>query len=95
MAIQPVSASSRPNIHAWRHALVSAAALWVAVSIGLLVVGRAPYAGLTYVGPLALGAVVVGLVASHLRVRLPAVAYPVLVLGIASAANAPVISLIL
>jgi hypothetical protein len=37
----------------------------------------------------------VGLVASHLRVRLPAVAYPVLVLGIASAANAPVISLIL
>jgi hypothetical protein len=95
MAVQPASAATSPNVHAWRYALFSAGALWVVAFVVLFVVWRAPYAALTCVGPLALGAGLVGLAASHLRVRVPLLAYPVLVLGIASAVNAPVLGLIL
>jgi len=95
MAIQPASAATGPNVHAWRHAILSAAALWVAAFVVLFVAYRAPYATLTCIGPLALGAGLVGIAASHLRVRVPVLAYPVLVLGIASAVNAPVLGLIL
>ena len=49
---------------------------------------------MAWVGPLAFGGGVVGLVAAHLRVRMPLVAYPVLVLGLATAVNAPVIGLV-
>lgn len=95
MAIQPASSAVSPNVHAWRYALLSACALLVAAFVVLFVAFSAPYAALTCVGPLALGAGLVGVTASHLRLRLPFVAYPVLVLGIASAVNAPVLGLIL
>ncbi|HEY7717752.1 MAG TPA: hypothetical protein VH915_03255 [Pedococcus sp.] len=94
MAIQPAPVQ-RPNDHPWRYALLSALAVWVAVAVGSIVVLSMPYAALAWVGPLAFGGGVVGLAAAHLRVRLPLVAYPVLVLGLATAVNAPVIGLVL
>ena len=90
--VVPVPTSRNPL--AWRHALVSAAALWVAAFLVLLVALDSPYAALTYIGPLILGGGVVAVVASRLRVRLPLAVYPVLVAGIATALNAPVLDLL-
>ena len=99
MAAQPatvptVAGATTHNPLAWRHALLSAAAVWVAAFLVLLVFLDSPYAALTYIGPLALGSGVVALLASRLPVRLPVGAYPVLVLGIATLVNAPVLDLL-
>ena len=74
--------------------MLSAGAVWVAAFLVLLVFLDSPYAALTYIGPVALGGGVVAFLASRLRVRLPVVAYPVLVLGIATLVNAPVLDLL-
>ena len=99
MAAQPATvttgaAATTHNPLAWRHALLSAGAVWVAAFLVLLVFLDSPYAALTYIGPVALGSGVVAFLASRLRVRLPVVAYPVLVLGIATLVNAPVLDLL-
>ena len=93
-ATVPVAAATTRNPLAWRHALVSAAAVWVAAFLVLLVFLDSPYAALTYIGPLALGSGVVAVLASRLRVRLPVMVYPLLVLGIATLVNAPVLDLL-
>lgn len=92
-AVPVVRGRSIRNPLAWRHSLVSAAALGVAAFLILLALGS-PYAALTYIGPLILAGGVVAVVASRLRVRLPVAAYPVLVAGIATAVNAPVLDLL-
>lgn len=89
-----MAAPTTRNPLAWRHAVLSAVALWVGAFLVLLVVMDSPYAALTYIGPLALGSVVVAVAASRLPVRVPVVAYPVLVLAIATLVNAPVLDLL-
>jgi hypothetical protein len=94
MALQPASAASGPNANAWRLSLVSAVVLWVVTAV-FLVALQTPYAALTCIGPLALGAGLVAILARHLRIRLPVAAYPVLVLAIGALVNAPIIDLLL
>jgi hypothetical protein len=88
-----VAAPGSVNPLAWRNALVSAAALWVGLVLVLLVVNR-PYTALTYIGPLLLCGGVMGLVARRLPVRVPLAVYPVVVLGLATVVNAPVLDLV-
>lgn len=85
--------SSPANRSAWRLALTSAAALWVAIAVVLVAAGR-PYTALTYAAPLLLAAAALALVAARLPVRLPAVVYPVVVLVVATLLNAPVLDLL-
>jgi hypothetical protein len=94
MALQPTPSASSPNQHAWRNSLVSALVLWVAISTLMLSVTRSPMAALSFFAPLALGGGVTALLAGNLRARWPSVAYPVLVLGIATAVNVPVLNLL-
>ncbi|MDF2093006.1 MULTISPECIES: hypothetical protein [unclassified Knoellia] len=89
----PVTAPGSVNPLAWRNALVSAAALWVGVVLVLLVLNR-PYTALTYIGPLLLCGGVMALVARRLPVRVPLAVYPVVVLGLATVLNAPVLDLV-
>ena len=94
MALHTGTPQPRPNAHAWRLALVSATGLWlliVTVFFGFL---AAPLTALSFTAPLALGAGVVGLAASHLPVRVPPAAYAPVVLAIATAVNAPLLTLI-
>jgi hypothetical protein len=94
MALQPASAGTGPNANAWRLSLVSAGVLWVVTAV-FLVALQTPYAALTCIGPLALAAGLVAILARHLRIRLPVAIYPVLVLAIAALVNAPIIDLLL
>ena len=89
----PVVARASVNPLAWRNALVSAGALWVGLVLVLLVLNR-PYTALTYVGPLLLCGGVMALVSRRLPVRVPLAAYPVVVLGLATVLNAPVLDLV-
>ena len=89
----PVTAPGSVNPLAWRNALVSAAALWVGVVLVLLVLNR-PYTALTYIGPLLRCGGVMALVARRLPVRVPLAVYPVVVLGLATVLNAPVLDLV-
>jgi hypothetical protein len=94
MALQSAASKTGPNVNAWRHALASAAALWLATAVVLFAVFGRPLTALSFVAPMALGAGVVAVIASRLSLRLPLAAYPLLVLGIAAAANAPVLGLL-
>jgi hypothetical protein len=85
--------SRKPNPSAWRYAFISAAALWVALLLVLVTMGR-PFTALTYLAPLVLGSAIVALVAARLPVRVPAAAYPVVVMALATAFNAPVLELV-
>lgn len=86
-------ADRRPNASAWRYGFISAAALWVALLLVLVTMGR-PFTALTYVAPLVLGGGLVALVAARLPVRVPPVAYPVVILALATLLNAPVLELV-
>jgi hypothetical protein len=83
----------RPNSSAWRYAFISAAALWVALLLVLVTMGR-PFTALTYVAPLVLGSALLAVVAARLPVRVPFAAYPVVVMAIATGLNAPVLELV-
>jgi hypothetical protein len=83
----------RPNSSAWRHAFISAAALWVALLLALVTMGR-PFTALTYLAPLVMGSALLALVAVRLPVRVPPVAYPAVILALATLINAPVLELV-
>ena len=83
----------KPNASAWRYAFISAAALWVALLLVLVTMSR-PFTALTYVAPLVLGSALVAVVAARLPVRVPAAAYPVVVMALATLFNAPVLELV-
>ena len=86
-------AGRRPNASAWRYAFISAAALWVGLLLVLVTMHR-PFTALTYLAPLVLGSGLVALVAGRLPVRVPAAAYPVVILALATLLNAPVLELV-
>jgi hypothetical protein len=83
-----------PNAHAWRYALLSAAALWLLLGTVLFAVLAAPFTALSFLAPMVLGAGVVALAASRLPLRLPVAAYPLLVLVVATAVNLPLLDLL-
>lgn len=83
----------RPNASAWRYAFISAAALWVALLLVLVTMGR-PFTALTYLAPLVMGSALLALVAARLPVRVPPVAYPAVILALATLINAPVLELV-
>jgi hypothetical protein len=89
----PIAAPGSVNPLAWRNALLSAAVLWMGLVLVLLVLNR-PYTALTYIGPLLLCGGAMALVARRLPVRVPLVVYPVVVLGLATVLNAPVLDLV-
>ena len=83
----------QPNASAWRYAFISAAALWVALLLVLVTMGR-PFTALTYLAPLVMGSALLALVAARLPVRVPPVAYPAVILALATLINAPVLELV-
>jgi hypothetical protein len=86
-------ARRRPNASAWRYAFISAAALWMALLLALVTMDR-PFPALTYLAPLVLSSALVALVATRLPVRVPPVAYPVVIMALATLVNAPVLELV-
>jgi hypothetical protein len=94
MAIQPTPAASSPNQHAWRHAVFSGLVLWTVVLLVSVTALATAVPALSFVGPMALGCGICGLVASNVRFRIPPVVYPVAILAVAFTVNAPVLELL-
>ena len=89
----PAAEQARPNASAWRSAFISAAALWVALLLVLVTMGR-PFTALTYLAPLVMGSALLAVVAARLPVRVPPIAYPAVILAVATLINAPVLELV-
>lgn len=94
MALEP-AAATHPNVHAWSYALASGVLLLLVLSTAIYAATRNPYLPLSFIGPVALGSGLVGVLARYLRIPLPTAAYPVLILAVALAANAPLLGLVL